>query len=105
MTKPGVVGYLDALYASPGDEVVLRVSVLDGGGRYRASLARLICGETGSGGPGLKEEAIPCAIDGEHDGAGAQPIQDRGKVGLIDRPALEHSRSAHARAPWTDGRL
>src|SRR5690348_11507817 len=63
VTKPGVVGYLDALYASPGDEIVLRVSVLDGGGRYRASLARLICGETGPGGPGLKEEAIGCAID------------------------------------------
>ncbi len=73
MTKPGVVGYLDALYASPGDEVVVRVSVLDGGGRYRASLARLICGETGPGGPGLKEESIPSPIDGEHDGA-EQPV-------------------------------
>jgi N,N-dimethylformamidase len=56
--KAGAVGYLDRLYASPGDDIVVRVSVLDGSERYRAELVRLICGETGPGGPGLKEEAI-----------------------------------------------
>ncbi len=88
MTKPGVVGYLDALYASPGDELVLRVSVLDGGGRYRASLARLICGETGPGGPGLKEEPVPSAIDGEHAGD-EQPVPIGSYAIVEDLPPLE----------------
>ena len=88
MKKPGVVGYVDALYASPGDEVTLRVSVLDGGGHYRAQLARLICGETGPGGPGLKEEIIPSGIDGEHEG-GRQPVPI-GSYVIVDKvPPLE----------------
>ncbi len=66
--KPGVVGYLDRLYASPGDDVIVRVSVLDGSRQYRAELVRLICGETGPGGPGLKEEAISSTLDGVHQG-------------------------------------
>ncbi|MGH7125723.1 MAG: N,N-dimethylformamidase beta subunit family domain-containing protein, partial [Stellaceae bacterium] len=70
---PGVVGYLDRLYASPGDEIVVRVSVLDGTGRYRAELVRLISGETGPGGPGLKEETIPTDLAGEHEGS-TQPV-------------------------------
>ncbi|HTS94808.1 MAG TPA: N,N-dimethylformamidase beta subunit family domain-containing protein [Stellaceae bacterium] len=69
MKGPGVVGYVDALYAHPGDEVTVRVSVLDGGGRYRAELVRLICGET----PGLKEEVVASAISGEHTGE-LQPV-------------------------------
>ena len=103
VTKPGVVGYLDALYASPGDEVVLRVSVLDGGGRYRASLARLICGETGPGGPGLKEEAIPCAIDGEHDGA-EQPVPIGSYVVVDDLPPLEAIELSLMIQPTQSGR-
>ena len=69
MKGPGVVGYLDALYAYPGDEVTVRVSVLDAGGRYRAELVRLLCGET----PGLKEEVVPSGISGEHAGE-LQPV-------------------------------
>jgi N,N-dimethylformamidase len=65
---PGVVGYFDSLYASPGDEVTLRVSVLDPARRYRAELVRLICGETGPGSPGLKEEPIATTLAGEHEG-------------------------------------
>lgn len=66
--SPSVVGYLDRLYAHPGQELALHVSVLDPAGRYRAGLVRLICGETGPKGPGLKEEPIASAIDGEHRG-------------------------------------
>ncbi|MCK6450152.1 MAG: N,N-dimethylformamidase [Alphaproteobacteria bacterium] len=66
---PTVVGYVDRVYAHPGDEVTLRVSVLDPARRYRAQLARLICGETGPKGPGLKEEAVAIdALTGEHRG-------------------------------------
>ena len=70
---PGVVGYLDSLYAFPGDDLTLRASVLDGSGRYRAELVRLICGETGPDGPGLKEETIPTELAGDHAGA-PQPV-------------------------------
>ncbi len=52
----------------PGDEVIVRVSVLDKTPRYRAELVRLICGETGPKGPGPKEEAIATTLAGEHDG-------------------------------------
>jgi len=84
---PGVVGYVDALTARPGETVTLRVSVLDGTQRYRAGLVRLISGETGPKGPGLKEEAIATGIDGEHDGA-AQ-YTDVGSYAIVDAlPAL-----------------
>jgi N,N-dimethylformamidase len=85
---PGVVGYLDSLYASPGDEVTLRVSVLDPARRYNAELVRLICGETGPGGPGLKEEPIPAELASEHQG-GEQPVPI-GSYAIVDAlPPLE----------------
>ncbi|HVM80138.1 MAG TPA: N,N-dimethylformamidase beta subunit family domain-containing protein [Stellaceae bacterium] len=69
MKGPGVVGYVDALYAHPGDEVTVRVSVLDPGRRYRAELVRLICGEA----LGLKEEIVASGVSGEHLGE-LQPV-------------------------------
>jgi N,N-dimethylformamidase len=84
---PGAIGYLDELTARPGETMTLRVSVLDGSNRYRAGLVRLISGETGPKGPGLKEEPIASKIDGEHDGA-AQ-YTDAGSYAIIDTlPAL-----------------
>ena len=90
---PGVVGYLDNLYASPGDEFVVRVSVLDGTGRYRAELVRLICGETGPDGPGLKEETIGTTLAGEYEGHEQPvPIGSYARVdGLPPLDALELS--------------
>jgi N,N-dimethylformamidase len=85
---PGVVGYLDRLYASPGDEVIVRVSVLDPAGRYRAELVRLICGETGPGGPGLKEEPIPSGLAGEHEGR-EQPVPIGSYAIVDDIPPLD----------------
>jgi N,N-dimethylformamidase len=69
---PTVMGYVDALTARPGETVSVRVSVLDPARRYRAELVRLLCGDTGPKGPGLKEEVIPSGISGEHIG-GEQP--------------------------------
>jgi N,N-dimethylformamidase len=84
---PGAIGYLDALTARPGETVTVRVSVLDGSNRYRAGLVRLISGETGPKGPGLKEAPIATAIDGEHDGV-AQ-YTDAGSYAIVDTlPAL-----------------
>src|SRR2546430_2161352 len=88
VTTPGVVGYLDSLYASPGDEVVVRVSVLDPARRYRAELVRLISGETGPGGPGLKEEAILSDLTGEHQG-GEQPVPIGSYAIVEDIPPLD----------------
>ena len=72
MNKPTVVGYLDSLYAHPGDAVIVRVSVFDPAGRYTADLVRLICGETGPKGPGIKEERIEVGLAKEYAG-GEQP--------------------------------
>ena len=52
---------------------VPRVSVLDPARRYRAELVRLICGEAGPDGPGLKEEPILGDLTGEPEG-GEQPV-------------------------------
>jgi N,N-dimethylformamidase len=86
--SPGVIGDVDALTARPGDTITLRISVLDGAARYRAGLVRLICGETGAKGPGLKEEAIASNIDGAHDGV-AQ-CTDIGSYAIVETvPALD----------------
>jgi N,N-dimethylformamidase len=77
------VGYLDRLYAHAGEEVTLRVSVLDPAGKYRAGLVRLVCGETGPKGPGLKEEAIASPIDGEH--RGSEQYTPIGSCVIVDR--------------------
>jgi len=88
VSTPGVVGYLDSLYASPGDEVTVRASVLDGGGRYRAQLVRLICGETGPSGPGLKEEPVATELAGEHMGS-EQPVPISSYAIVDNIPPLE----------------
>jgi N,N-dimethylformamidase len=82
MKTPSVVGYLDALYAHPGDEVTVRVSVLDPARRYRAELVRLVCGETGPKGPGVKEEIVASGISGEHEGE-LQPVPI-GSYGIVE---------------------
>ncbi len=84
---PAVVGYADALTARPGDTLSLRISVLDPARRYRAGLVRLLSGETGPRGPGLKEEAIATNIDGEHDGE--TQYTDAGSYAIVELlPAL-----------------
>ncbi len=61
--------------------------MLDPARRYRAGLVRLISGETGPRGPGLKEEAIATNIDGEHDGE--TQYTDAGSYAIVETlPAL-----------------
>src|SRR6266852_1133996 len=87
---PAVIGYADALTARPGDSLSLRISVLDPARRYRAGVVRLLSGETGPRGPGLKEEAIATNIDGEHDGE--TQYTDSGSYAIVeDLPALAGS--------------
>jgi N,N-dimethylformamidase len=87
IAAPGVIGYVDALTARPGETVTLRISVLDPARRYSARLVRLISGETGPKGPGLRDEAIATNIDGEHDGE--TQYTDAGSYAIVeDVPAL-----------------
>ncbi|MCC7048403.1 MAG: hypothetical protein IT562_16935, partial [Alphaproteobacteria bacterium] len=82
LKKPTVLGYVDRLYAYPGDEVTLRVSVYEKTRRYRAELVRLICGETGPKGPGVKEERVASAVDGAYDGF--EQRTSFGSHGIVD---------------------
>jgi N,N-dimethylformamidase len=84
---PGAVGYLDGFTARPGEEITVRVSVLDGSERYRANLVRLISGETGPKGNGLKEERIALNLPDEHVGS-EQRVELGSYVVVEDLPAL-----------------
>src|SRR5256712_14107635 len=63
-----VIGYADPLSVAPGEPIRFMVGTLDGPPRYRAEVVRLVCGDTGPGGPGLKTVRLPPSIEGAHDG-------------------------------------
>jgi N,N-dimethylformamidase len=79
---PTVIGYVDALTARPGEEVVVRVSVLDPSRKYRAGLVRLLCGDARPKGPAPREAAIPTAIDDEHEGI--EQYTDAGSYAIVE---------------------
>ena len=81
---PRVIGYADPLSVAPGEPIRFMVGTLDGPRRYRAEVVRLVCGDTGPGGPGLKTVRLPTSIDGEHDGT-PQPI-DAGSYAIVEHP-------------------
>ena len=60
-------GYCDVPSAAPGEIVRFYVSC-DEPGAYESRLMRLIHGDTNPKGPGYKEEEVPSAIDGVHQG-------------------------------------
>lgn len=103
LKKPTVVGYVDRLYAYPGDEVTVRVSAYGPDKRYRAELVRLINGETGPKGPGLKEERVACAVEGEHEGV--EQTTSFGSHGIVEHvPPLGAVRLAILAYPTLPGR-
>ncbi len=81
---PRVLGYADPLSVAPGDEIRFMVGTLDGPRRYRAEVVRLVSGDTGPAGPGLKTVRLPTSIEGEHEGT-PQPI-DAGSYAIVERP-------------------
>ena len=81
---PRVIGYADPLSVAPGERIRFMVGTLDGPRRYRAEVVRLVCGDTGPGGPGLKTVRLPTSIEGEHDGT-PQPI-DAGSYAIVEHP-------------------
>ena len=56
-----------------------------GGGRYRARIARVICGDPNPQGPGYREIPVSWALEGEHDGE----EQLVAKGSWIDIPLLD----------------
>mgnify|MGYP003694220085 CR=1 FL=1 len=60
------------------------VGTLDGPRRYRAEIVRVVSGDSGPEGPGLKTVHLPTSIDGDHAGA-PQPI-DAGSYVIVDHP-------------------
>jgi N,N-dimethylformamidase len=62
-----ITGYVDRWSARPGETIDVMISVQDGG-RYRARIARVICGDPNPAGPGYREVPMRWALEGEHDG-------------------------------------
>jgi N,N-dimethylformamidase len=81
---PRVLGYADPLTVAPGEEIRFMVGTLDGPRRYRADVVRLVCGDTGPAGPGLKTVRLPTSVEGEHEGR-PQPI-DAGSYAIVEQP-------------------
>ena len=62
-----VTGYAEHWSVRQGGTLRFMIGV-QGGGRYRARVARIHCGDPNPAGPGYREVPMPCAIDGEHQG-------------------------------------
>ena len=60
---PRVIGYADPLSVAPGEPIRFMVGTVDGPRRYRAEVVRLVCGDTGPGGPGLKTVRLPTSAE------------------------------------------
>jgi N,N-dimethylformamidase len=80
-----LVGYTDRLSVAPGETIQFMISSAHSA--YRAELVRLIHGDVNPIGPGLKEERIESAIDGDYAGR-FQPIVTGSYVSVSDDPAL-----------------
>lgn len=68
-----VTGYAEQWSVRQGGTLRFMISVAEGG-RYRARVARILCGDPNPAGPGYRETPMPCAIEGEHRGI-AQAIR------------------------------
>ncbi len=68
-----VTGYAEHWSVRQGEALRFMVGVA-GGGRYRARVARILCGDPNPAGPGYRETPMPCGIEGEHEGID-QPIR------------------------------
>lgn len=79
-----VTGYAEHWSVRQGDTLRFMIGVA-GGGRYRARVARILCGDPNPAGPGYREIPMPCGIEGEHDG-----VEQRMRLGSwVEVPAVE----------------
>src|SRR5262245_13636458 len=81
---PRVLGYPGRLSVAPGEAIRFMVGTLDGPRPFRAQIVRVVSGESGPDGPGLKTVHLPTSIDGEHAGT-PQPI-DAGSYVIVEHP-------------------
>lgn len=77
-----IAGYTDRISGCPGDTIAFKVSVEDGSSTYSASLVRLHCVDAHRDGPGLQEEAVASAFQGDYP-ARYQPI-DIGSRAVVE---------------------
>ena len=85
-----VVGYADRLSVQPGETI--RFMVSSELPRYRAEIVRLIHGDPNPKGPGIKEELVATAANGEYPGR-HQEIPVGSYVIVPDNPALHMAGS------------
>lgn len=90
-----ITGYLDRFSRRPGETFQAKVSLRDGG-RYRARLVRVVCGDPNPAGPGMKlldmADRFDIAVEGRR-----QPIR-LGSYGLVPRGPR---RDPAAPCTWT----
>ena len=92
-----LTGYVDRWSVRPGERVSFHISQ-QGGGSYRARIARVICGDPNPDGPGYRE--IPVTWDGEGTHTGIeQPITLGSRVAVPDFP-LPASSFSFAATIW-----
>nr|WP_246523624.1 N,N-dimethylformamidase beta subunit family domain-containing protein [Neoroseomonas eburnea] len=80
-----VTGYAEHWSVRQGGTLRFMVGVA-GGGRYRARVARILCGDPNPAGPGYREIPMPCGIEGEHEGI-EQPMH---LGSWVDVPAVQY---------------
>jgi N,N-dimethylformamidase len=79
-----ITGYADRWSVRQGEAVRFMIGSL-GGARFRARVARVICGDPNPAGPGYREVPMPSALDGEHPGE-EQPVH---LGSWVEVPALD----------------
>lgn len=79
-----ITGYVDRWSVRPGEQIDFMISV-QGGGRYQARVARILCGDPNPQGPGYREEPVAWALEGGHDGE----EQRLAKGSWVDLPQLD----------------
>ena len=82
-----LAGYTDKISVCPGDTIAFKVSAEDGSGQYAASLVRLHCVDSHRDGPGLQEEAVASAFEGNYP---ARRQQYRHRIPRGDRRSASH---------------
>ncbi|ONG56091.1 N,N-dimethylformamidase [Pseudoroseomonas deserti] len=92
-----ITGYVDRWSIRPGETLNVMISV-QGGGPYRARIARVICGDPNPKGPGYREVPADWALEGEH--AGTQQDIFLGSWGEVPGVTLPAGPVALAATVW-----
>ncbi len=86
----GIAGYASKISVRPGETVDIKVSTQSP--KFTAELVRIIHGDADPVGPGIKEDVVETAANGEYDGK-FQPIIEGSYVEVPDHDALDLTSS------------